>query len=30
MSEENKKRLKNIKKNFREAKKHTSEIQICQ
>ena len=30
MSEENRKRLKEYQKNYREAKKHTSQMQICQ
>ena len=30
MSEENKKRLREYKKNCREAKKHALQIQICQ
>ena len=30
MSEENKKKLKEYQKNYREAKKNTSQMQICQ
>ena len=30
MSEENKKELKEHQKNYREAKKHTSQMQTCQ
>ena len=30
MSEENKKRLKEYQKNYRQAKKHASQMQICQ
>ena len=30
MSEENKKKLKEYQKNYREAKKHTSQMQTCQ
>ena len=30
MSEENKKRLKEYQKNYREARKHASQMQICQ
>ena len=30
MSEENKKRIKEYQKNYREAKKHVSQMQICQ
>ena len=30
MSKENKKRLTEYQKNFREAKKHASQMQICQ
>ena len=30
MSEENKKKLKEYQKNYREAKKHASQMQICQ
>ena len=30
MSEENKKKLKEYQKNYREAKKHASHMQICQ
>ena len=29
MSEENKKRLKEYQKNYRDAKKHISQMQIC-
>ena len=29
MSEENKKRLKEYQKNYRESKKHASQMQIC-
>ena len=30
MSEENKKRIKEYQKNYHEAKKHVSQMQICQ
>ena len=30
MSEENKKKLKEYQKNYRETKKHASQMQICQ
>ena len=30
MSEENQKRLREYQKNYREAKKHASQMQICQ
>ena len=30
MSEENKKKLKEYQKNYRETKKHTSKMQTCQ
>ena len=30
MSEENKKRLKEYQKNYREAKRHASQMQMCQ
>ena len=30
MSEENKKRLKEYQKNYRQAKNHASQMQICQ
>ena len=29
MSEENKKKLKEYQKNYREAKKHASQLQVC-